>query len=82
MTSLIISLVFGGATGGILGLLSNPVADVILSYSFKSLGKLARGEHLSEADKKFIKEYNSHRVIYKGHDYTEQLKNQRIMDGW
>ena len=83
MVAILISLGLGGATGGVLGgVFTKPLTDLLLSFSLHSLKKLARGDHLSKEERQFIKEYNRRRMIYKGHDYTEQLKNKRMMSGW
>lgn len=81
MASLIISMGIGGSVGSILGILQDPIMNKVLSFSLKKLSGLARGEHLSEEDKVFIKDYNSRKYIHNGIDYTQQMKAMSFSPG-
>ena len=81
MASLIISMGIGGSVGSILGILQDPIMNKVLSFSLKKLSGLARGEHLSEEDKAFIKDYNSRKYIHNGIDYTQQMKAMSFSPG-
>ena len=81
MTSLIISMGFGGSIGTVLGFLKDPLMNKVLGFSLKKLSSLAKGEHLSEEEKDFIKKYNNRKVIINGYDYTEQYRVINISRG-
>ena len=81
MTSLIIAMGFGGSIGTVLGFLKDPLMNKVLGFSLKKLSSLAKGEHLSEEEKDFIKKYNNRKVIINGYDYTEQYRVINISRG-
>jgi len=81
MASLIISMGIGGSLGTILGFLKDPLVNKVLGFSLKKLSSLAKGEHLSEEEKDFIKKYNSRQLIVNGHEYTEQFRVLNISRG-
>ena len=74
MISLLASIGIGGTVGVVLGVLENPVANTVLTFSFKKLRGMAKGNHLSEEEKVWIKEYNNRTCVVNGIDYTEQMK--------
>ena len=74
MISLLASIGIGGTVGVVLGVLENPVANTVLTFSFKKLRGLAKGHSLSEEEKVWIKEYNNRTCIVDGVDYTEQMR--------
>mgnify|MGYP001585131808 FL=1 len=74
MVSLLASIGIGGTVGVILGIMEDPVANTVLSFSFKKLRGMARGEHLSKEEKEWIKEYNNRECVVNGIDYTDQMR--------
>jgi len=74
MISLLASIGIGGTVGVILGIMEDPVANTVLSFSFKKLRGMARGEHLSKEEKEWIKEYNNRECVVNGIDYTDQMR--------
>ena len=74
MVSLLASIGIGGTVGVILGIMEDPVANTVLSFSFKKLRGMARGEHLSKEEKERIKEYNNRECVVNGIDYTDQMR--------
>ena len=74
MVSLLASIGIGGTVGVILGIMEDPVANTVLSFSFKKLRGMARGEHLSKEEKDGIKEYNNRECVVNGIDYTDQMR--------
>jgi hypothetical protein len=74
MVSLLASIGIGGTVGVILGIMEDPVANTVLSFSFKKLRGMARGEHLSKEEKEWIKEYNNKECVVNGIDYTDQMR--------
>mgnify|MGYP003639780105 FL=1 len=78
--AILASLGIGGTLGIVLGILGDPKTRKILKYATKAAKFLAEGKHLSEKDKKFIKDYNSRRTVVNGHDYTEQLQVMSLMN--
>lgn len=81
MASLIISMSVGGSIGTILGFLKDPLMNKVLAFSLEKLSCLAKGDHLSEEEKDFIKKYNSRQLIVNGHEYTEQFRVLNISRG-
>jgi hypothetical protein len=77
--ALLASLGIGGSLGIALGILKDPRTRKVLKYAAKAAKVLSSGEHLSEADKKFIRDYNSKKTVVDGYDYTEQLHVMGIM---
>lgn len=78
--ALLASLGIGGTLGIVLGILKDPHTRKVLKYAAKAAKFLAAGKHLSEADKKFVRDYNSRKTVVNGHDYTEQLKVMGLMN--
>tara|TARA_R110000824_G_scaffold231356_7_gene419196 strand:+ start:885 stop:1136 length:252 start_codon:yes stop_codon:yes gene_type:complete len=74
MIALLASIGIGGTFGVVLGVLENPVANTVLTFSFKKLRSIAKGNQLSEEEKVWIKEYNNRTCVVNGVDYTEQMK--------
>lgn len=74
MVSLLASIGIGGTVGVIFGIMEDPVANTVLSFSFKKLRGMTKGEHLSKEEKEWIKEYNNQKCVVNGIDYTEQMR--------
>lgn len=80
MIALLASIGFGGSLGAIIGILENPMAGVSLKIAKDALLALSRGDHLSQAEKDFIRDYNETKpVMVHGRDFSEQLKIANLM---
>ena len=64
MLSLLASIGIGGTIGTIFGVMSDPVANSVLTYSFNGLRRIGRGEHLSQEEKDWIRKYNEEKRRY------------------
>ena len=83
MASLLISLSVGGSLGTIIGIFQDPIMNKVLAFSSQALGHLARGDHLSQEEKDFIKQYNDRQpFIINGQEYTQQFRAIEISQGY
>ena len=81
MASLLISMGIGGSLGTIIGILKDPLTGIAFKFATNNLSRVAKGEHLNNEEKDFIKKYNSRKLIHKGVDYTEQYKIMALSIG-
>lgn len=80
MLSLLTIIGLGGSAGTIIAILENPATGFVLSFAKKALKGLSQGKHLSEAEKRFIRDYNHVEFTAHGHDFSEQIKTMRYME--
>lgn len=80
MIALLAAFGIGGSAGTIIAILKNPATGIVLNFAKDSLKSLSRGDHLSEADKEFIYDYNHTEVMAYGRDFSEQLKIAHLMN--
>tara|TARA_R100000808_G_scaffold22460_1_gene48863 strand:- start:1121 stop:1333 length:213 start_codon:yes stop_codon:yes gene_type:complete len=64
MFSLLASIGIGGTVGTILGVMADPVSNAVVTYSFKGLRRMSKGEHLSQDEKDWIRKYNEEKRKY------------------
>ena len=64
MFSLLASIGIGGTIGTIFGVMADPVSNAVVTYSFKGLRRMARGDHLSQEEKDWIRKYNEEKRKY------------------
>lgn len=64
MFSLLASIGIGGTIGTIFGVMADPVSNAVVTYSFKGLRRMSKGDHLSQEEKDWIREYNEQKRQY------------------